>query len=278
MSIPLWQGILLGFVQGLTEFLPVSSTVHLALVQHFLPGFDQPGILFDVMLHVGTLCGVVVFYRARIFGAIGGLFSRDAVRRGSALRLAGLLILAVAATAAVAFPLKKLAVEGMSDFRRMGFALLTTAVVLQVAQRVGTRRGDTGLAFEEIRPVDAFIVGAFQALPALFHGLSRSGTTISVGLFRGLSRSAAAEFSFLLSIPTILAAAASENLSAYRAHPEAIVFGASLPAYVAGMVTAGLVGYVAVSVLLRLVVSMKLNGFSVYCAVLGTVLVLFPPA
>jgi len=277
MSIPLWQGLLLGFVQGLTEFLPVSSTAHLALVQHFLPGFSQPGILFDLMLHVGTLAGVVVFYRERIFGAIGGLFSSDPVRRAASARLAGLLVLAVLATALVAFPLKKLAVEGMTEFRRMGFALVTTAVVLQVAQRVGTRRGEAGREIETIRPLDAFAVGAFQALAGLFHGLSRSGTTISVGLFRGMSRRAAAEFSFLLSIPTILSAAAVENLQAYRANPETLAFGSSLPAYLAGMVTSGLVGYVAVAVLLRLVVSMKLQGFSIYCALLGTALVLFPP-
>lgn len=277
MSIPLWQGVLLGFVQGLTEFLPVSSTAHLALAQHFLPGFSQPGILFDVMLHVGTLAGVVVFYRTRILETLGGLVSGDAPRRVASWRLSGLLLVAVLATAAVALPMKKLAVEGMSDFRRMGFALCATAVLLQVAQRVGTRRGDTGRELAEIRPRDAFAVGALQAASALFHGLSRSGNTISVGLFSGMSRKTAAEFSFLLSIPTILAAAASENYSAWRHHGATLSTDGSLPAYLAGMVTSGLVGYAAVAVLLKLVVSMKLQGFSVYCALLGAALILFPP-
>lgn len=279
MSVPLWQAVLLGIVQGLTEFLPVSSTTHLALVQHFLPGFRQSGILFDVLLHVGTLVGVVVFYHARIAEMVGGLLSSDPARRRPAARLTGLLLLAVAATGAVALPLKRFAVEGMTDFRRMGFALVATSLLLVVAQRVGERRGEGGRPVGEIRPLDALLVGGLQALSALIHGLSRSGNTISVGLFTGMSRQAAAEFSFLLSIPTIIAAAGAEHLSALRAAPAAELFGGgTLPACVAGMLTAGLVGYAAVAVLLRLVLSMKLRVFSVYCALLGLLLIAFPPA
>ena len=142
----------------------------------------------------------------------------DADARRGAWKLAGLLLLAVALTGAVTLPLKKVAVENMGEFRLMGGALVAMAVLLFVGQRVGTTRGEGGRTLDEMRPRDAALVGACQSLSAIFHGFSRSGNTIVTGLFSGLSRRAAAEFSFLLSIPTILAAAAVENLHAYRHH------------------------------------------------------------
>jgi len=275
MSVSVGQAVLLGAVQGLTEFLPVSSTAHLALAQRFLPGFAQPGILFDVVLHVGTLTAVVLYFRERLVRTAAGLVSPDPLARHAAWRLAGLLVLAVALTGAIAMPLKDVAISGMTEFRRMGAALCATSVLLLVAQRVGGRRGEGGLTLEEIRPRDASVVGAGQALSAIFHGLSRSGNTISVGLFMGLSRRAAAEFSFLLSIPTILAAAAVENLHAYRHHTGPLADGSSLPAYLVGMLVSAVVGYFAVGFLLKVVIAMRLTPFVVYCAVLGATLVVF---
>jgi undecaprenyl-diphosphatase len=157
----------------------------------------------------------------------------------------------------------------------MGAALCATSVLLLVAQRVGRRRGEGGLTLEGIRSRDASAVGACQALSAVFHGLSRSGNTISVGLFAGLSRRAAAEFSFLLSIPTILAAAAVENLHAYRHHTGPLADGSSLPAYLVGMAVSAVVGYFAVGFLLKVVIAMRLTPFVVYCAVLGVALLVF---
>jgi undecaprenyl-diphosphatase len=275
MSVSVGQAVLLGAVQGLTEFLPVSSTAHLALAQRFLPGFAQPGILFDVLLHVGTLAAVTVFFRERIAGTFAGLVSEDAAARRAAWRLAGLLVLAVALTGAVTMPLKGVAVANLGAFRLMGASLCAMAVLLLVAQRVGQTRGEGGRALEAMRPRDAALVGACQSLSAIFHGFSRSGNTISVGLFAGMSRRAAAEFSFLLSIPTILAAAAVENLHAWRHHTGPFVDGSSVGAYAVGMLVAAAVGYAAVGVLLKVVVAMRLTPFVVYCALLGTALLVF---
>lgn len=275
MSVTLGQAVLLGVVQGLTEFLPVSSTAHLALAQRFLPGFTQPGILFDVLLHVGTLFAVVVYFRSRIGETFRGLVSGDPAQRRQAWKLVALLAIAVGLTGIVTLPLKQVAIEGMTEFRRMGFALIGTSVLLFVAQRVGDARGEGGRSLEAMRPRDAALVGACQSVSAVLHGFSRSGNTISVGLFCGLSRRAAAEFSFLLSIPTILAAAAVENLHAYRHRTGPVFDGGALPAYVAGMAVAAVVGYFAVGVLLKLVVSMRLNAFVVYCGVLGVLLIAF---
>jgi undecaprenyl-diphosphatase len=274
VSITLWQAVLLGIVQGLTEFLPVSSTAHLALAQRLIPGFAQPGILFDVMLHVGTLFAVVYHFRARLIELASGLFSSDENRRRFAWRLAIALVIAVGFTGAIALPLKKLAVEGMENVRAMGFALLCTSILLSITQFVGIKRGeDGGRSLQDLKFRDAAIVGFFQAFSAIFHGFSRSGNTISVGLFCGLSRRAAAEFSFLISIPTILAAAVVENVSAYRHNELAFLDPGSSLQYAVGMLTAAVVGYLAISVMMKLFVSMKLYPFIVYCCVLGIYLV-----
>ena len=274
MSVTFWQAILLGALQGLTEFLPVSSSAHLILVQRLLPGFSQPGILFDVMLHVGTLVAVVVFFREKIGGILRGLVARDAAARRPAWRLVLLLGVSVALTGAVTLPLKRFALEGMESLPRIGLALLATALLLGAAQVVGRRRGDGGRPIEELRLSDAVLIGTFQSFSALFRGLSRSGNTIAMGLFAGLSPRAAAEYSFLLSIPTILSAAVVENVSEYRATGHLVTSGSHLGVYVAGMVVAALVGYVAVAALLRLVVAMKLQPFIVYTALLGTAVLL----
>jgi undecaprenyl-diphosphatase len=275
MSVTLGQAVLLGILQGLTEFLPVSSTAHLALAQRFLPGFAQPGILFDVLLHVGTLFAVVVYFRSRIGATFVGIVSSEPAARRQAWKLVSLLVIAVALTGVVTLPFKKVAIEGMTEFRRMGFGLVGTSLLLLVAKRVGDARGEGGRTLEEMRPRDAALVGACQSVSAVLHGFSRSGNTISVGLFCGLSRRAAAEFSFLLSIPTILAAAAVENLHAYRHRTGPVFEGGALPAYVAGMVVAAVVGYFAVGLLLKVVVSMRLTAFAVYCGVLGLLLIAF---
>ena len=275
MSVSVGQAVLLGAVQGLTEFLPVSSTAHLALAQRFLPGFAQPGILFDVLLHVGTLAAVVVAFRERLLRTAAGLVASDVSARRSAWRLAGLLLLAVAVTGAVALPLKGLAVATMGAFRLMGASLLAMAGLLLAAQRVGRARGESGRGLDGVTTRDAALIGGLQSLSAVFHGFSRSGNTISVGLFAGLSRRAAAEFSFLLSIPTILAAAAVENVHAWRHHTGPLVDGSSFPAYLVGMLVSAVVGYVAVGLLFRVVVAMRLTPFVVYCGLLGATLLLF---
>ena len=269
MSVTFWQAVLLGVLQGLTEFLPVSSSAHLILAQRLLPGFSQPGILFDVMLHVGTLAAVFLYFRKKIAGLLVDAVSADAARRRAAWRVALLLAVSVALTGAVTLPLKKVALEGMESLPRIGLALLATSGLLAAAQAVGARRGDDGRPLEEMRLSDAALVGAFQSLSAIFHGFSRSGNTISMGLFRGLSRRAAAEYSFLLSIPTILAAALVENLHEYRHSGHLVADGSHFGVYAAGMASAAVVGYLAVASLLRLVVSMKLQPFVAYTALLG---------
>ena len=274
MSVTFWQAILLGALQGLTEFLPVSSSAHLILAQRLLPGFSQTGILFDVMLHVGTLVAVIVYFREKIGGLLRDAVSRDAAARRAAWKVALLLAVSVGFTGGLTLPMKRFALEGMESLPRIGLALLGTSLLLAVGQAVGVRRGEGGRTLEELRLSDAVLIGAFQSFSALFRGLSRSGNTITMGLFAGLSRRAAAEYSFLLSIPTILAAALVENVSEYQASGHVVTNGGHFGVYAIGMATAAVVGYVAVAGLLRLVVAMKLQPFIVYTALLGTAVLL----
>src|SRR5512135_2616526 len=144
MSIPLWQAVLLGVLQGLTEFLPVSSSAHLVLAQRLLPGFSQPGLLFDVMLHLGTLVAVTLFFRERILSYVRDLLGRDPALRRRSARLALALAAAVAATGAVTVPLRRLALDVEPSLARMGLALVATSLLLLAAQVVGRRRGGSG--------------------------------------------------------------------------------------------------------------------------------------
>ena len=276
MSVSVGQAVLLGTVQGLTEFLPVSSTAHLALAQRFLPGFAQPGILFDVLLHVGTLAAVVVYFRERIARTFAGLASTDAAARRAAWRLAGLLVLAVALTGArrdAAEAPRDRGDDGVPAHGRRAAARRPCCSSSRNAwaARAARAAARSKRSARATRP----LVGACQSLSAILHGFSRSGNTISVGLFSGLSRRAAAEFSFLLSIPTILAAAAVENLHAYRHHTGPLSDGCSLPGLSRRHGRLGGRRLLRSRIPPEVVISMRLTPFIVYCAALGLVLLVF---
>lgn len=247
----LWQAIVLGLVQGLTEFLPVSSSAHLVFVPELL-GIPHPALAFDVLLHLGTLVAVV------------GYFHRDLRRlavdgwrgRGDARRI--ILLLAVGTLPAVV-----LGYLGHDLMERLfaapaasAWQLALTGGLLFAADR--WRAKDRSL--NSLSPAEAAFVGLGQAL-AIVPGISRSGATISFGLWRGLSRAEAARFSFLLSIPAILGAGLFEAKS--------ILSGAAAggfgPAYLAGFLAAGASGAAGIAAFLRYLRRGRLLPFAVYC-------------
>ncbi|BCW94176.1 MAG: undecaprenyl-diphosphatase [Thermoanaerobaculum sp.] len=238
--------ILLGVLQGLTEFLPVSSSGHLALAQMLIPGFSQPGLFFDVVLHVGTMVSILVLEWGRI---------REAFRQGYAVRLAGLLLLGTAATAAVAFPLRARAEAAFEKplWVAGGFAL--TAILLLLSSKSKTQ--------EERLPTweQAVAVGLAQGV-AVFPGLSRSGTTISVGLAVGVTRPWAADFSFLLSLPAVAGAALVEVME----EKDALLAAGSqwLAPALAGGLAAAVTGLFALTAVRKLVRSGRLAVFAWY--------------
>lgn len=260
-----FQSIVLGIVQGLTEFLPISSSGHLVIVPRML-GWEldpQAAFVFDVLVQVATLVAVIAYFY-RDLAEIAAAFLRGLVRRqpfsDPMARLGWLLILASVPAGLIGLLLKDQIEAAFNSLAATGFFLIVTAVLLLVAERAGKRLLD----LQEVRWQDALLMGIFQAL-AVFPGVSRSGATITGGMLRDLKRPTAARFSFLMSVPIMLAAGL---LAAFdlREIPNVAV---QLPAFLPGFAAAAVVGYLSIRWLLQFLTRHPLYLFSVYCASLG---------
>ncbi|MCB2211870.1 undecaprenyl-diphosphatase UppP [bacterium] len=257
----LWQALLLGLVQGLTEFLPISSSGHLVLVNHLL-GISDDSIVFEIAVHLGTLVAVLIYFRRDLADIIGGFF-----RGGRGMRVGWMLIIAMVPTAIIGFGFKDF-FESMFDAPKYASAgLLFTSLILFLSERV--RQGTRGLT--GIRVIDALLIGTLQGL-AIMPGVSRSGSTIAAGLFAGLDRDTAARFSFLLAIPAILGAAVLHAKDFV-----ALPIDMMVPS-VAGFLVAMFSGYIAIEVLMRIIRRRKLYVFVIYTAVVGIIGLIFLPA
>ncbi|MFZ5562404.1 MAG: undecaprenyl-diphosphate phosphatase [Thermodesulfobacteriota bacterium] len=262
------QGVVLGIIQGLTEFLPVSSSGHLVLMQHLF-GITGPVLFFDVSLHVGTLCAVLIVFRGDIAmmitaawrGAVNLLGSGD--RRpegdGDGLKLIFLIVAGSIPTALIGLGLKQ-AEHLFSSLPLVGAMLMMTGMLLWLTRNRDA--GGTGVTgFSWARAVGVGIAQGLAVLP----GLSRSGATIAAGLFLGLDRQTAARFSFLLCIPAIVGAeilSAGDLLSGEARLDTATVLGTF---------TAFVVGYGALKVLIRIVQQGRFYLFAPYCFAVGGV-------
>lgn len=265
------QAMLLGLIQGLTEFLPVSSSGHLSIFQNFfgMTTAEDGNLLFDVLLHLGTLVSVCVVYRKDIAGIIRDCvgFVRSAghpVPGGEHRRWPGarLLLMIVLATLPLVLilPIHSRIEQLYYSTVSVGIALILTGVMLFVADRM-PRGHKTG---KNMDIWDALLVGVSQAI-ATVPGLSRSGTTITAGMAVGLERQFAVKFSFLLSIPAILGA---NLLSLIDALGDGVDWSL-LPAYLLGTLTAMVVGYFAIWLLRYIVQKGKFGYFAYYCAFAG---------
>jgi undecaprenyl-diphosphatase len=259
--VSLSAAILLGAIQGLTEFLPISSSGHLAVAQHFVPGFSQPGLLFDIVLHLGTLLAVLIYFRQEILFLFGAL---DPGSRGApGRRLLAMLALGTIPAVVAGLLLAPLVEASFSNLMVVGGGLLVTAILLLASARLTP----DGRGLPQVGVKDALVVGLFQSA-ALFPGVSRSGWTIVGGLTRGLSHDAAARFSFLLSVPAILGAAV------YDFPRVGQLQSGALAGYLGGFATAFIVGYISIGVVLRLLAIRRFHLFGYYCLLAGgTVLV-----
>jgi undecaprenyl-diphosphatase len=251
----LGYALLLGILQGFTEFLPVSSSGHLALAQMLIPGFDQPGVLFDVMLHVGTAAAVVWFERRQILEWAGSATGR---------RVLLLLVVGTLATAVVGFALRGAATAAFERPLWVAAFLVLTGCVVAATRWLGS--GDRGVERTTWR--EAAVIGLLQGL-AVFPGLSRSGTTIAAGLGAGLERSWAARFSFLLGVPAIAGVTLVELLS--HRHELATTSGGFVIACVVGAAAAAVTGYVALGIVLKTVSSRVFHRFAWYCIPVGLI-------
>lgn len=267
----LWHALLLGLVQGLTEFLPVSSTAHLTLAEHLLLGRGMP-LAFDVLLHVGTLVALVVYFRKELLRVLAGVTGRDP----AGLRLGLLLLAAMVPTGILAMATRHLKEQAKEHLWIYGACLLVTAALLWTANRLaGSRPGRT---LEQMNVVDALAIGSIQGLGGGF-GLSRSGSTLSMGVYLGVALPDSTRFSFLLGMPTIAAAALVEARPMVKAllksqplGPElAFPAGSAAPALLclAGVAAAAASGYLAIGLLDRFTRRPRLGGFAAYCVAAG---------
>ncbi len=262
----LFQALLLGLVQGLTEFLPISSSGHLVLVPSFL-GWHlkaEVAFAFDVLVQMGTLMAVVAYFWPELKAIVWG-WLRAVGRRapGATLeaRLGWYLLLATLPAVVGGLLLGSQVEAAFDNPRAVGGFLLFTAALLLGADALARRQRNLA----HLNAGDALIMGLFQVL-ALFPGVSRSGATIAGGLLRGLDRPTAARFSFLMSVPVMLGAGALTLADLLR-HPQAAT-AAALP-LAAGFVTAAVSGYLAIRWLLRYLMHHSLRAFAVYCALVG---------
>ncbi|MCA9390447.1 undecaprenyl-diphosphatase UppP [candidate division WWE3 bacterium] len=259
------QAIVLGIVQGITEFLPVSSSGHLILIPELF-GWEHQSMDFDVMIHVATLCAVVWVMREDIAKILKGLFSKHADREG----VLGWKILV--ATLPVVFVGLFVAGEFIDQFRTpllVGVMLIVWGIILWVADWFGSKKKGRVTSVERISWVSAILIGCFQVF-ALLPGTSRSGSTISGGLLMGLDRPSAARFSFLLSIPAIAGAGLLTTLDAVQGGYETPV----LP-MIFGFIAAFISGMFAIRLLLALVQKISYGWFAGYRIIVGILLILF---
>jgi undecaprenyl-diphosphatase len=263
--VTLIQGLVLGVVQGLTEFLPISSSAHLVLVPWVLGWNIDPAFAFafDVLVQMGTLVAVIVFYASTLARMVRAVVSGVRLRRPFAdpdSRLAWLIVLATVPALFAGLLLHDAVEAAFGSPATVSFFLLVTAAFLAAAEHFGRPHR----LLDELRWPDALIVGSAQAL-ALFPGISRSGSTISAGLLRGLLRQESARFSFLMSIPVMLGAAVIGLKDLAALSPDL----SSLAPLAVGFVASAIVGYLVMRWLLAYLASHRLTVFAVYCFAVG---------
>lgn len=264
------QAIILGVIQGLTEFLPVSSSAHLVFITDIL-GLPQ-NVAFDTLLHLGTLVAVVGYFWRDIVEIITSFISsimdifrgkfKEGLKEKPFKKLTWLLVVGTIPAGIMGILLQKQFEALFNSVIYVGFFLIITGLLLWGAERVKPGEKDV----EDISFKNALVIGIAQGI-AIAPGISRSGATISAGLFSGLNRELAARFSFLLSIPAILGAALVQA-------KDITSFDASTAVLIAGFLSALIFGYLAIKLLLKIIKERTLMIFAYYCWIVGIAVII----
>jgi undecaprenyl-diphosphatase len=264
------QAIFLGIIQGLTEFLPVSSSGHLVLTPYLL-GWNIPEgdtFVFNVLVQIPSIIAVIVYFWRDLM-EIAASWLRGLVQRrplaepGS--RLGWLLILATIPAGLIGLLLEDAVEAAFNNPAQTGYELWITAGLLVIAERVGKRNRKV----EQLGWLDSIFIGLAQAI-SIFPGVSRSGSTITGGMVRNLERPAATRFAFLMSIPIMLAAGLLASLDLAGRSDVASL----LPIFLPGFIASGVVSYVSIRWLLRFVAKHSMMVFAIYCFILGSLVIL----
>ena len=267
------EAVTLGVVQGLTEFLPISSSAHLDIVPKLI-GWHKPGAQFTAVTQLGTMIAVMVYFRKDIIDTIGGMFkslAKGGDKMSSQARLFYAVIIGTIPIGVIGLLLKKFIEKDLHNLYINATMLVVMGLLMGLAERMTNPRRDG----KDIQIKDGIIVGLFQAI-ALIPGASRSGSTLTGAFFTGLDREAAVRFSFLLSLPAILLSGLVELKDLVGKKEQ--VYGAdadinwSMPEVAVATVIAGLVGYACIAWLLRYLSKASTAGFVLYRIALAAVI------
>jgi undecaprenyl-diphosphatase len=261
----LLEAIVLGAVQGLTEFIPISSSGHLVIVPELF-GWDHPGLAFDVLLHVASLLALLIYFSGDLLDVTRGFFAGD----GPSRKLVTLIAIATVPAAIAGLAFGDYFEEQFEDAKASAMQLVITAGILIAAELLlryneqkTARAGARLRTIDDLRPLDGGVIGVAQAV-SIFPGISRSGSTIGAGLALGVNREDSARFAFLLAIPALFGAALVQA-------PDLGEGGIGLGAGVAGFLASMVTSYAAIWGLIRYLKTRNLYPFAVYCIVAGIV-------
>lgn len=257
------QALVLGIVQALTEFLPVSSSAHLVIMQDYL-GFKNPLLLFDVILHAATLGALLVYFRKDIGKIILSLVRLKEKSDEEMLnrKIFYFILIGTIPTLALGLLLNQWIKAMFTSVTFTSLMLLVTGALLWISKR----RADSERGIEEMKTTDAFLIGIMQGV-AIIPGISRSGATISTGLLRGIKKELAFRYSFLLSIPAIIGAL---GLQLREAFLEQTLPSHPLP-WIGGALVAAIIGYISLVLFRKIILGKKLHIFAYYCWTIGTI-------
>lgn len=287
--MPIWKAVVLGVIQGLAEFLPISSSGHLVIIKEILGvDFGSGGVFFDVMLHLGTLLAIFVAFHKDIaklivegvhilidFSANIGIFFQNIFRAGKPYRkviktayrkYAMLIIVSTIPTGLIGLLMSDIVEVANGMVIVPGICLIITAIFLVIADLAtpGTKRP------KEVSYINAGIVGTAQGL-ATMPGISRSGTTITACILCGFDKKFAVKYSFIMSIPAVLGAAVLE----LKNFDSVTIVSKDVTSCIVATVVAAAVGYLSICFMMRLVRGRKYTGFSIYCILVGIATIIY---
>jgi undecaprenyl-diphosphatase len=254
--VDLGEATVLGIVQGLTEFIPVSSTAHLRIIPAFV-GWKDPGSAYTAVIQLGTMAAILIYFRQDLWRIARATLTRDGTHDA---QMGWFIVLGTIPIGIVGLVFSDQIKTGARNLHVIGFALIALGLVLYAAERVSTRTRTREV--ESLAPRDATVIGLAQAT-ALIPGVSRSGSTITAGLFLGFTREAAARYSFLLSIPAVVLSGLYELKDVGNG-------GVSWGATTVSTVIAFVVGYASIAFLLRFLASNSTLVFTIYRVIMGT--------
>jgi undecaprenyl-diphosphatase len=261
----LWIAIVMGIVEGLTEFLPVSSTGHLIIAGHMLDFTGPKAKTFEVVIQLGSILAVVVLYWNRLWSLLG---VGKMAKKKDALNL-GHIFIAILPAVIIGLLTHDLIKEYLFSPQTVIYSLVVGGVLMIFAEKIQKKRGVNAADLDDMTYKQAFKIGLFQCL-ALWPGFSRSGATISGGIISGLNHKTAADFSFIQAVPIMIAAS---GLDLYKSRD--ILSASDLPFFLTGFIAAFLVAAVAILFFVKLIAKVKLAPFAYYRFILAIVLAFY---